>query len=127
MQRGQKINLHPDVIRERYMQLKQAIEHPEVSRWFRGFKRVVTERDLWDKQRGRHYRPDRVVWTADGHIDVVDFKFGDPGNYESYERQVRNYVSRLRQAGYRNLRGYLWYPLDNYIHTVVDDEENSLI
>lgn len=126
MQRGQKINLHPDVIRERYMQLKQAIEHPDVSRWFKGFKRVVTERDLWDSKNRRHYRPDRVVWTADGHIDVVDFKFGDRLNYERYQRQVRNYVKHLRQAGYRNVRGYLWYPLDNYIHNVVDDE-NSLI
>lgn len=127
LQRGRKINMSPDVIEKRYRQLKEAIEYPPVRRWFNDFKRVLSERDLWDLKGREHYRPDRVVWTADGHIDVVDFKFGDKENYERYRRQVQGYVDRLRRAGFEKVRGYLWYPLDCFIYTVDDDDHESLV
>ena len=119
--------MSPDVIEKRYRQLKEAIEYPPVRRWFNDFKRVLSERDLWDLKGREHYRPDRVVWTADGHIDVVDFKFGDKENYERYRRQVQGYVDRLRRAGFEKVRGYLWYPLDCFIYTVDDDDHESLV
>ncbi len=125
--RGQKINMLPQVINERYKQLKEAIDYPPVKKWFYDFRRVLTERDFWDTDRREHYRPDRVVWTADGYIDVVDFKFGDSRNFERYERQVQRYVDKLRQAGYKKVRGFLWYPLDSFIHTVDDDDHQSLV
>ncbi|MBO4945880.1 MAG: hypothetical protein J6C91_11600, partial [Muribaculaceae bacterium] len=52
-------------------------------------------------------RPDRVVWTADGHIDVVDYKFGI--RCEEHFTQVREYVDSLRSMGYDRVRGFLWY------------------
>lgn len=126
-QRGQKVGLTENVIHERYTQLKKAMAHPDAVRWFEGCRRVVAERTIIDKMSGRHTRPDRVVWTADGHVDVVDFKFGDSANSEKYLSQVRGYVKRMRQARYSNVRGYLWYPLENLILTVDDNSNESLI
>lgn len=125
LQRGTKIRLRPEVIEERFMELKRAIESPMVARWFTGFKRVITERGIYVKDKSETYRPDRVVWTDDGHIDVVDYKFGDRHGYERYVGQVKNYVRLLRESGYRNVRGYLWYPLDSFVYTVVDDDSNE--
>ena len=38
---------------------------------------------------------------------LVDFKFGKPN--EKYATQVRQYIGYLRQMGYANVRGYIWY------------------
>ena len=41
-------------------------------------------------------------------INKVDYKFGsrDPGRYR---RQVGEYLGLLRQMGYTQCEGYLWY------------------
>ena len=58
--------------------LESAFDAPEikehVQRWFTGFNRVFTERTLSDAAGAR--RPDRVVFLADGSVEVVDYKFG---------------------------------------------------
>lgn len=126
LKRGQEVNLSRELIEERYGQLKKAIEYAPARRWFYDTRRVAVERQIYDERDNIELRrPDRIVWTADGHIDVVDFKFGDRANIDKYRSQVRRYVRRMRGAGFRNVRGYLWYPLDNYIVTVVDDDDNS--
>ena len=51
-------------------------------------------------------RPDRVMKDGD-EVVVVDFKFGKPN--EKYATQVRQYIGYLRQMGYANVRGYIWY------------------
>lgn len=57
---------------------------------------------------GEVRRPDRVVWTADGHIDIIDYKFGEQ-RPKAYSRQVRAYMDALAAMGYENLRGFIWY------------------
>ncbi|MDE7153323.1 MAG: UvrD-helicase domain-containing protein [Muribaculaceae bacterium] len=129
IKRGQEINLSRDLIEERYHQLKKAIEYEPARRWFHDTRRVAVERQLFDRNDAIELRrPDRIVWTADGYIDVVDFKFGDRANIDKYRYQVRRYVNHMRAAGYRNVRGYLWYPLEDYIVAVDEgDDNNSLI
>lgn len=51
-------------------------------------------------------RPDRVMKDGD-EVVVVDFKFGK--HNEKYARQVGQYIEYLRQMGYANVRGYIWY------------------
>ena len=56
---------------------------------------------------GTTRRPDRVMIAGDRAV-VVDYKFGgrEP---ERYRRQVLEYLALLRQMGYTETEGYLWY------------------
>ncbi|MCM1356546.1 MAG: UvrD-helicase domain-containing protein [Staphylococcus sp.] len=83
------------------------VNDPHAARWFNDYKRVLIERPIaigGDDTR----RPDRVVWTADGHIDIIDFKSGsqDP---RRYMKQVREYITLYESIGHSGVRGYLYY------------------
>lgn len=88
--------------------LRRALADPRVKPWMEGYRKVASERTLIDGKNER--RADRIVWTADGHIDVIDFKTG--AHEQKYARQVRDYVDILRRGGYENVRGFLWYVSD---------------
>lgn len=89
--------------------LERELDRPEVGRWFDGFRRYMTERPIAIGPGGSdHRRPDRVVWTADGHVDVIDYKSGDERR-GAHIRQVLFYMGQLRRLGYRKVRGYIWY------------------
>lgn len=120
---ARQVGLPEEIAKKRYRFLADAISKPEVARWFIGFRRVLTERSI--DAGNFSQRPDRVVWTADGHIDVVDYKFGDIHS-SSYSDQVRRYVDALRLMGYESVRGFLWYPLENLVVTVDDGSEKTL-
>ena len=60
-------------------------------------------------------RPDRVM-IRDGRVIVVDFKFGK--HSEAYNEQVRGYMSLLRDMGYTDVEGYLWYVYKNELISV---------
>lgn len=94
--------------------LADALADERVRPWFEGFRRVLNERPLTAPQSLR--RPDRVVWTADGSVAVVDYKFG-ARNHRGYYEQVRDYMSLLEQAGQNDVHGYLWFPLT---HTIIE-------
>lgn len=88
--------------------LRQAVTDPRAARWFDpAASRIVTERTLTRPGEG-NYRPDRIVWTAEGTVDVVDYKFGEekPG---PYGRQLRRYMNMLQEMGHSPVRGYIWY------------------
>lgn len=93
--------------------------HAIVNRWFSTDVDVFNECTLigYDEQRGvtREFRPDRVVKDGD-QITVIDYKFGS--KQDNYTRQVRKYIELLRQMGYENVRGYLWYVYKNEINEV---------
>ena len=57
-------------------------------------------------------RPDRVL-MRDGHVVVIDFKFGS--KKEQHITQVGLYMSLLRQMGWEDVSGYLWYFYTNDI------------
>ena len=60
-------------------------------------------------------RPDRVM-TDGQQMVVVDFKFGRPR--DEYHMQIREYMELLRQMGYRQVSGYLWFVYSNKIEEV---------
>lgn len=101
--------------------LSKALSREDVSRWFVGFKRLISERTIavseTKKRRdGSTYtvlnrRPDRVVVLSDGTVEIIDYKFGER-NDERYSRQVREYVDLYRSMGFDNVKGYVWYVLD---------------
>jgi len=81
-----------------------------VAAWFDAdAPRVLTEQPVYVPERNESFRPDRIIWTSEGTVDVVDYKFTSEV-LETHRTQVRGYVALLRAMGYDRVRGYLWYP-----------------
>ena len=91
--------------------------------WFDADKKVMNEvsilsgTDMW--------RPDRVLLPADDSKDwaqVVDYKFGlyekDSPKHRLYVNQVKNYMKLLREMGYSDVKGWLWYVLEDKVEEV---------
>ena len=75
--------------------------------WFDGSFRVLNEAAIVTAD-GEIYRPDRVLISPTGdRVVVIDYKFGAP--HSAHHRQVRNYVSLMREMGYPAVEGWLWY------------------
>ena len=87
--------------------IEARVKDPRVSRWFDGYNRLLIERPIVISTTESR-RPDRVVWTADNHIDIIDFKSGSQPA-KKYRRQLTEYVRLLSGLGYENLRAYLYY------------------
>jgi len=56
---------------------------------------------------GSRNRPDRVVYSPDGGVVIIDYKFG--AERDSYLRQVRRYMALYTRMGHPTVRGYVWY------------------
>lgn len=91
--------------------LERQIELSDVRDWFDGYLRLVKERPIVTAEGMRI--PDRIVWKANGEIDIIDFKTGE--ERKSYASQVRKYIALMREAGYERINGYLWYLDRGYI------------
>ncbi|MDE5554480.1 MAG: CRISPR-associated protein Cas4, partial [Muribaculaceae bacterium] len=88
-----------------------------VSRWFSPDATVYKEQSIYFPERDATYRPDRIVVFPDGSVEVVDYKFtSEP--LPSHRRQIEWYNALLRDMGYANVKGYLWYPELNIIKSV---------
>ncbi len=100
-----------------FEELRTALNNDKAHQWFDGFTRLLNERtiDVYSPRKKMicHYRPDRVVWCADGSIHVVDYKFGNE-EPPKYVRQVQFYMRTLKKI-YPNtpIVGCLWWPLHN--------------
>lgn len=104
--------------------LRRELGREEVRPWFEDTRRVLSERSLYVDPRGdgnpSERRPDRVVWTASGTIDVIDYKTGDlpPGTEGEAElrrrhsAQVKGYVRWIRGIFPDEpamVRGFVWH------------------
>ena len=69
---------------------------------------VVTIVSKKDGKKAEIRRPDRIVQTSDGRTIVIDYKFGEKAE-EKHVKQVYEYVKILRDAGYNNVFGKIWY------------------
>ena len=79
--------------------------------WFDGTYRALNEITIVDAS-GEIHRPDRVLVGKEdplgqGTALVIDYKFGQ--RREKYRRQILRYMKLLREMGYRDVRGTLWY------------------
>lgn len=61
-------------------------------------------------------RPDRVMQRGE-HMEVVDFKFGKR-MLQEHRLQVGQYMELLKQMGYTQVSGWLWYVTLNKIEKV---------
>jgi ATP-dependent exoDNAse (exonuclease V) beta subunit len=94
-------------------------------RWFVNHKRALTESSIYEIQQDKVLRPDRIVFTEDGAIEIVDYKFTQ-GISESHNAQVAEYIDELTKMGYTNVRGYLWYPEKGEVIAVNPSASRSL-
>ena len=95
--------------------LMKRFEMEPVKDWFSGKWKTFNERTILclDEQgNAKAYRPDRVM-TDGTQTVVVDFKLAK--HNAEYVEQVKNYILRLKDMGYRNVTGYVWYVLTNSI------------
>ncbi|WP_439185125.1 UvrD-helicase domain-containing protein [Carboxylicivirga taeanensis] len=79
-----------------------------VKDWFAADRQIINEGTIL--MPGGTYRPDRVIIHND-NVTVIDYKFGELKN-EKHAQQVRRYMGLLREMGYSNIEGYLWYLRD---------------
>ncbi len=86
-------------------QLTRMVTHPEAKEWFSDDWKVYMETDLLSGD--LTLRPDRMMIRGDRAV-VVDYKTGGT-KQESHIRQVRRYARILRESGFREVKGYLWY------------------
>ena len=114
---GYRENISQEGLDEIYKKLSDAINDKRADIWFDGFKRVITERPIGMGNGYKTTRPDRVVWTSQGTVDVVDYKFGKVDK-ENHFKQVRDYMEILKNMGEDNVRGFVWYVLDGDIQEV---------
>jgi ATP-dependent exoDNAse (exonuclease V) beta subunit len=73
--------------------------------------RVMNEAEIFDGEKERVYRPDRVMIDDEKReVVVVDYKFGEYTDeaHVKYQRQVGRYVRLIGEMGY-DARGYLLY------------------
>ncbi|MBQ0005939.1 MAG: UvrD-helicase domain-containing protein [Alistipes sp.] len=82
-------------------------------KWFDAYYKTICEVPVLSPG-GYERRPDRVMFRG-GEAVVVDYKFGvehDP----SYRKQVAGYTHTLKEMGYEDVKGYIWY--NDYIEEV---------
>ena len=95
-----------------------ALGHPKVKEWFNGEWTLYNECAILYRKDGevlQTKRPDRVM-RKDDEVVVVDFKFGKPN--PEYNEQVERYMKLLREMGYKQVRGYLWYVYRNTLEEI---------
>jgi CRISPR/Cas system-associated exonuclease Cas4 (RecB family) len=91
-------------------ELLELLSHQEVKSWFDGTYRVVNERNILTGANGLK-RPDRIMISNDGVV-VVDYKSGEHES-DNYKYQLRSYIRELKNCGYENVTGFIWYTRQN--------------
>lgn len=99
--------------------IDERMKSKQVADWLSPHWKVFNECTIlaFDESEGRvrEHRPDRVIYD-DNQIIVIDFKTG--AEHEAHHDQVRRYMDLLRNMGYQNVSGYLWYIRTNRVTAV---------
>lgn len=99
--------------------LHKRLRTPAVAEWFSGKWQLFNECDILfenpDNGEVKAERPDRVMTDGNKFI-VVDFKFGKAK--QEHKEQVHHYMTLIKEMGYTDVTGYLWYVYSNEIEEV---------
>lgn len=85
--------------------VKNLFEETHFQSYFSG-EQVMNEIVIIDEL-GKKHIPDKLIISND-HVLVVDFKTGE-GHSSSHKTQVKEYISLLKNLGYKNVSGELYY------------------
>lgn len=91
--------------------LRRLLDSVSDRHWFDGTYRCINELAIVNTD-GSVYRPDRVLVEknrhgAGGKAVVIDYKFGM--RHPSHQRQIDTYMNLLREMGYDDVSGEVWY------------------
>ncbi|MBR4723027.1 MAG: PD-(D/E)XK nuclease family protein, partial [Muribaculaceae bacterium] len=114
-----RFGLSEEVVKDYVAKIKKALANHDAAQWFEGYTRLINERPIAidsDEKGDTTLRADRVVESPDGHIEIIDYKFGKA--YEKYKAKMKEYVELYKQLGYDNVEGYIWYVADGKIEKV---------
>jgi len=95
-------------------ELAEKLKRAEVASWFSPDQEVLNEISLLHPS-GTMLRPDRILRSGDS-ITVIDYKFGKENN--SNRKQVEDYIIMIKEMGYSNVVGYLWYVMADKIEEI---------
>ncbi|MCK5004863.1 MAG: UvrD-helicase domain-containing protein [Candidatus Aminicenantes bacterium] len=84
--------------------IRKMFEIEEVKEWFYGDGEFLAEQPILSKK--GTFRPDRVIISGDSAI-VIDFKTGMEKDSDIV--QVEEYKSLIKDMGYRDVRGMIFY------------------
>lgn len=88
-------------------ELAKRLTAPTIAPWFDG-----SMTDVWAETTmigpDRRLRPDRIMRSPSGGTVIVDYKFGRAERPEHIE-QVRQYMTWLSDAGFPDIKAFLWY------------------
>ena len=108
--------------------LAERFNDKRVKDWFSPRWHIFNECSIleYDKNTGKtiERRPDRVI-TDGMQTIVIDFKFGKP--QKAHAAQVAEYASLLRRMGHTNVKGFVWYVMENKCATILIFHFQSLI
>ena len=90
-----------------------------VGSWFDGSMKVLNEIEILF-EKGESRRPDRIMIDNNNNVFIVDYKFGEQKE-KKYQRQIEKYVSLIREMGYQNVSGFLWYISFNEIEKCIEE------
>ncbi|MBQ5750062.1 MAG: UvrD-helicase domain-containing protein [Bacteroidaceae bacterium] len=93
-------------LRDMEEKIVRLITLPQTSRWFAPDVQAVTETAIL-KSGEKINRPDRVVIDGD-RVTVIDYKFGQVER-DDYKTKVSKYMQLVRDMGYSNVEGCIWY------------------
>lgn len=99
--------------------LVEVICSNNVEKWFNGNARILNEATMIAPNKGIK-RPDRVMIFDYKSVEVVDYKLTDKHN-NAHKKQVQQYVSEIKEMGYENVTGFVWYLKSNEILNVETD------
>jgi hypothetical protein len=86
--------------------INSTLDSSVAGKWFDGsWDALHCERTIIQPN-GSPKRPDRVM-TRGKEAIVVDYKFGEANN--SHNKQISNYMQELKDMGYTDVNGYIWY------------------
>jgi ATP-dependent exoDNAse (exonuclease V) beta subunit len=88
-------------------QLIETLNKESVKKWFDGSLKVMNEVDILFGK-GKSCRPDRILIDKNNSVSVIDYKSGELKN-EKHTRQVTKYINLIKEMGYEQVEGYVWY------------------
>ncbi|HMR20141.1 MAG TPA: Dna2/Cas4 domain-containing protein, partial [Sphingobacterium sp.] len=91
-------------------EIRQIWNHLQINAWLTGDYKIWNEAAIITAD-GSTIRPDKVFSNASETI-VLDFKFTSD-NYIAHKTQVDQYIQALKNLGYQEVKGYLYYAKSN--------------
>jgi ATP-dependent helicase/nuclease subunit A len=91
--------------------LTELVSTSQTSEWFTPGLNVMKEAEILLPS-GQTRRPDRIIIKGNDAI-IIDFKFGE--EHHHYAEQINRYRNLLREMGFMEIKGYLWYVDKNKI------------